>query len=448
MSDTATFKTQPIEAGTDPLRPDFAKHPCFSKEAHRTFGRIHLPVAPRCNIQCGFCNRKFDCVNESRPGVTSTILKPAQAVAYLKEILAERPEITVMGIAGPGDPFANPEETMETLRLTRAAFPELILCLASNGLGILPHIPELAALKVGHVTLTINAVDPAIGAKIYSWVRDGKVPLRGLAAAEVLLSRQWEALRLLKEHGIVTKINSIVIPGVNDHHIPEVAKKALGMGADLMNCIPMVPVAGAAFEELPEPDAAMLARVRLKSGQSLPQMTHCARCRADAVGLIDEKMTRDQMDTLTRFSRSSFAPAADRPYVAVASQEGMLVNQHLGEAARILVFRHDTESESGCRFVERRTAPAPGTGAHRWKELAALLHDCRAFLVTAAGPSPKTIIEECGIEVIEMEGLIEVGLRAVFANQPIPAALRKRFTSCGSGGSGGSSCRGSGTGCA
>ena len=30
---------------------DSSKHPCFSKEAHGKFGRIHLPVAPRCNIQ-------------------------------------------------------------------------------------------------------------------------------------------------------------------------------------------------------------------------------------------------------------------------------------------------------------------------------------------------------------------------------------------------------------
>ena len=53
-----------------------ANHPCFSQEAHKRSGRIHLPVAPECNIQCGYCVRKFDCVNESRPGVASTILTP------------------------------------------------------------------------------------------------------------------------------------------------------------------------------------------------------------------------------------------------------------------------------------------------------------------------------------------------------------------------------------
>jgi len=81
-------------------RIDFSNHPCFSKDAHKKYGRIHLPVAPRCNIQCNFCNRKYDCPNESRPGVTSTVLTPQQALAYLGDVVAKRPEIAVTGIAG------------------------------------------------------------------------------------------------------------------------------------------------------------------------------------------------------------------------------------------------------------------------------------------------------------------------------------------------------------
>lgn len=423
---------------------DFSKHPCFSKDAHHKFGRVHLPVAPRCNIQCNFCNRKFDCMNESRPGVTSSVLKPQQAVDYLADVVSKRPEIAVMGIAGPGDPFANPIETMETLRLTRARFPEMMLCLASNGLGIGPYIEELAELKVSHVTITITAVDPKIGAKIYAWIRDGKTPIRGEEAARILIERQLDAVRRLKEHGIVVKINAIIVPGINDEHIPEIAKTVAGMGVDIMNCMPLVPVAGAAFQDLPVPDSTMTARVRLQCGLHVEQMIHCARCRADAVGFIDEKMSSEQMATLDRFARSAIHDGKARPYVAVASREGALVNMHLGEAAGVLIFKQDETTGSGFKFVEIRTAPAPGGSSARWSELADLLGDCRAFLVNAAGPAPKSALEARGIEVIEMEGLIEEGLAAVFANQPIPATLKRRFTSCGSG----TSCRGTGTGCA
>ncbi len=198
---------------------DITRHPCFNESAKGTCGRVHLPVAPECNIKCNYCNRKYDCVNESRPGVTSSVLTPKQAILYLEQVLERAPYTTVAGIAGPGDAFANPRVTMETLRLIREQFPDLLLCLATNGLNVGPYIEELASLNVSHVTITVNAIDPEIGAKIYSWVRDGKVIYRGIDAARLLLSRQLDAIAALKAAGIVVKVNTIVIQGVNDHHV-------------------------------------------------------------------------------------------------------------------------------------------------------------------------------------------------------------------------------------
>lgn len=420
---------------------NWAKHPCFSKEAHGKFARVHLPVAPRCNLQCNFCNRKFDCMNESRPGVTSSVLPLAQAVPYLEEVSARVKNLSVVGIAGPGDPFANSEETMTTLRAVRERFPEMMLCLATNGLGVAPHVEEIAELKVSHVTFTVNAVDPDIGAKIYAWIRDGRRPLRGVEAAKLLLERQVEGIRRLKELGVVVKINSILMPGINDAHIPEVAKVMKKLGADLMNVMAFLPVKGAAFENLAPPDNLEMAKARLQSGLHLPQMTHCARCRADAVGLIGDGLNQENMERLNRFAHADVLGGRSRPYVAVASEEGALVNQHLGEAARVLLFKKDASTPSGFKFHEVRRTPEPGSGEHRWRDLGALLHDCRAILVSAAGPKPKGILEAGGVEVLEMEGLIEEGLAAVFSDQPIPKALQRRFTACGSG------CKGSGTGC-
>ena len=191
---------------------DFNRHPCFNVQAKGQYGRVHLPVAPKCNIQCNYCNRKYDCVNESRPGVTSTLLSPDQALVYMGRVLEREPRISVAGIAGPGDPFANPDETLETMRLIRRHYPDTILCLSSNGMNLAPHVPELAAIGVSHVTVTVNAVDPTISQQIYAWVRDGKVIYRGRQAAELLLARQLEAIRLLKEHGVTVKVNTIVNP--------------------------------------------------------------------------------------------------------------------------------------------------------------------------------------------------------------------------------------------
>ncbi|WP_043581896.1 radical SAM protein [Geminisphaera colitermitum] len=418
---------------------DFSKHPCFNKSSHHTHGRIHLPVAPRCNLQCNFCNRKFDCMNESRPGVTSAVLTPSQAADYLDDTLKRVPNLAVTGIAGPGDPFANAVETMATLTAVRRRHKDMILCLATNGLGLAPHIDNLAALQVSHVTLTVNAVDPEIGARIYAWIRDGHRPMRGLAAAQLLLDRQIDAIQRLKQHGIVVKINTIIMPGINDQHIEDVAVKMAALDVDIMNCMAFLPVAGAEFENIPPPDGALVAGTRLRAGRHVAQMTHCARCRADAVGLINQPMTAQDHAALVAFSRPDLSK---RPYIAVASQEGMLVNQHLGEAARVLVFKQDESTPSGCKFVEVRRAPQPGSGPARWSEFADLLHDCRALLVSAAGPQPRRALEERGVRIVEMEGMIEEGLTAIFKDQPIPASLTRRFTSCG-----GSGCKGAGTGC-
>jgi len=416
---------------------DMSKHPCFNPGAKGKFGRIHLPVAPKCNIKCNYCNRKYDCVNESRPGVSSSILSPEQAVEYLSRVIAKEPRISVMGIAGPGDPFANGEETMATLRLTRERFPEMILCLASNGLAIGPYIPELAELEVSHVTITINAVDAAIGEKVYAWVQDGKVVHRGRQGAELLLARQLAAVQSLKAHGITVKINCILIPGVNDQHIEKVAETMRDLGADLFNCMALFPNAGTVFGDLPQPGAEEMEATRKKAEQYLPQMRHCTRCRADAVGLLNEDRTEEFRGCLSACATLPKA-AAPRPFVAVASQEGVLVNLHLGEAEAFDIWE---QHDGGYRIVEKRPAPESGAGLRRWLKLARLLGDCRAVLTSGIGASPKETLEKTGIKAITMSGFIEDGLAAVYEGKN-PGLLKSRSLDCGN-----KSCSGAGGGC-
>ena len=98
------------------IREKVHNHPCYSEEAHHHYARMHVAVAPACNIQCHYCNRKYDCANESRPGVVSELLTPDQAVKKVMAVAANIPQMTVLGIAGPGDPLANPERTLETFR--------------------------------------------------------------------------------------------------------------------------------------------------------------------------------------------------------------------------------------------------------------------------------------------------------------------------------------------
>jgi nitrogen fixation protein NifB len=414
---------------------DISRHPCFNDASRHTFARIHLPVAPECNIQCNFCKRIYDCANESRPGVTSAVLTPSQALSYLEKVLKVDSRIVVVGIAGPGDPFATPERTLETLRLVRKSYPELLLCVASNGLNVARYVDELATLAVSHVTLTVNAIDPEIGAKVYAWVRDGKRVHRGRIAAELLCTRQTEAISALKRHGITVKINTIIIPGINDQHVPQIARQMAALGADIANCVPLYPVQGTAMAAVTPPSPERVAVIRATVAEHLPIMEHCTRCRADAVGLLGESMPpRVELALL-----QAAAPTPDnvRPCVAVATLEGLLVNQHLGEAARLAVFR---PVDNGFELVETRRTPPPGGGHTRWQELAESLYDCRALLVASAGESPRSVLAKHGIKVIFMEGLIEEGLASVYQGVEIRSPMRKEHR-CGSG------CAGNGQGC-
>ncbi len=416
---------------------DLEKHPCFNIEAKGIYARVHLPVAPKCNIQCNYCKRDFDCVNESRPGVTSEVLSPEQALAYLIKLEEKMPHLSVVGIAGPGDPFANPDETMTTLRLVRSHFPDMILCLSSNGLNVAPYVEELAELGVSHVTITLNALDTGVTEKIYKWARWNKQGYFGKAAAELLLENQILAIRMLRKFGITVKINTIVVPGINDHLVESVAEKAKELGAELMNAIPLYPVEGTPLGTLKEPDVLTMREIRLKIARHLKPMTHCARCRADAVGLLgqDDAEAKKIMSEVTSMSA---VPDETRPFVAVASYEGMLVNQHLGEADRVYVFR---ETPNGYRLVEQRKTPPAGTGNARWETLGKMLDDCRALLVGGIGPSPSAIIGRSGIRIIEMTGLIDEGLDAVYKGKELRTVKKADVFKCGA------SCSGKATGC-
>ena len=412
----------------------FAMHPCFDPNARHLYGRIHLPVAPRCNVQCNYCNRMFDCASESRPGVSSALLKPFQALAYLEAALALQPNIAVVGIAGPGDPFANPTETMETLRLVRSKYPDMLLCVSTNGLGIGSYLDGLAELNVSHVTLTINAVDPKIGASVYAWMRDEKVVHRGVAAAELLLNRQLDALRGLKQRGIIVKVNSVIVPGVNDRHIPEVARITAEHGADIMNCVPLMPVEGTPFGILPEPDGAMIARVRIQSRQYVHQMAHCTRCRADAAGMLGKDQTPEVDNMLRRYSTLSEVDGSSRPHVAAASHEGLLVNMHLGEATEFMIF---ADNDGAYECIERRKAPPKGGGEQRWRDLAMTLSDCRAILVSAVGSMPREILHDSGVQVLDMSGMIQDGLDVFFRGDDPRCLKRHSGKACPGGGDGG-----------
>jgi len=256
-------------------------HPCYNEKAHFQVGRIHLPVAKKCNIQCNFCNRKIDKC-EHRPGVTSSIATPTEALERVEKALKEMDNIKVVGIAGPGEPLFN-EETFETLKLVQENFPDLIKCIASNGLLLSEKVDQLIDLDVNTVTVTINSIDPEIGKNIYSHIKHNGNTYKGEEGAKILIKNQLEGVKAAIEKGLIVKINTVLIPEINAGQVEKIARETAERGAALMNIIPLIPLHK--FSEMDEPTCEDLEGARKVAEEFLPQFRLCRQCRADAVGV-------------------------------------------------------------------------------------------------------------------------------------------------------------------
>ena len=251
---------------------------------HDKVGRAHVPVAPKCNIFCNFCTRDIN-NDEDRPGVTSCIMKPDDAINHVNNVTADGP-ISVVGVAGPGDSLAN-EETFEFFEKLAKEQQDLIKCMSTNGLLLPKYADKLAELGVNSVTVTINAIDPNIGMEIYSFINyEGKI-YKGYEAAKILIENQLEGVEKAAANGLVVKVNSVLIPGVNDEHIVEIAREVEKRGAALMNVLPLIPLAK--MKHLRKPDCSMMEKVREEVEEIIPVFRACTQCRADAYGVPGKK---------------------------------------------------------------------------------------------------------------------------------------------------------------
>ncbi|MCX7745385.1 MAG: radical SAM protein [Clostridia bacterium] len=257
------------------------KHPCFSGEAHFKYGRIHLPVSPVCNIQCKFCKRSFNKC-EKRPGVASTILSPEKALTVVDRALELCPEITVVGIAGPGDTLATPH-ALDTFQLVHEKYPHLLNCLSTNGLMLKEYAERIVKVGVKTVTVTVNAVNADILQNVCSYIVYNGKQMVGKEAALWLLLAQLAGIKKVSDLGVAVKINTVLIPGINDGHIGEIARVTAGVGASLINIIPLIPQNE--MESFHPPDCNELNTAREAAGEHLPVFRHCQQCRADACGI-------------------------------------------------------------------------------------------------------------------------------------------------------------------
>ncbi|VAX12347.1 Nitrogenase FeMo-cofactor synthesis FeS core scaffold and assembly protein NifB [hydrothermal vent metagenome] len=456
------------------IRKKVHNHPCYSEEAHHYYARMHVAVAPACNIQCHYCNRKYDCANESRPGVVSELLTPEQAVKKVMTVAAKIPQMTVLGVAGPGDPLANPERTFATFQVLTEKAPDIKLCVSTNGLNLPQQIDELLKHNIDHVTITINCIDPDIGAKIYPWIFWNNRRIKGRKGAKILIDQQQKGLQMLVEKGILVKVNSVLIPGVNDQHLKEVSKVVKEKGAFLHNVMPLIAEAehGTFYGVMGQrgPTHTELQTLQDACAGDMNMMRHCRQCRADAVGMLGEdrgdEFTLDKIENMdvdydaamkkravihqaieekrrqnkqpgtvsVSLDRRGLTKESRPVLMAVTSSGGGIINQHFGHAKEFLIYE---ASAMDVRFIGQRkvdlycsSSDSCGEGETRLDKIIRTLEGCEAVLCSKIGIEPWSVLEDAGIQPNGEHAMepIEDSIAAVYAEMREQGLLDKADT--------------------
>ncbi|WP_455715692.1 nitrogenase cofactor biosynthesis protein NifB [Anaerosporobacter sp.] len=383
-----------------------ATHPCYNCAGHK-YARMHLPVAPRCNVQCNYCVRKFDCPNESRPGVTTKVLTPEEAFEKYKVVKEKVPNLTVVGIAGPGDALANFDETKRTMELIKEYDPDVTFCLSTNGLLLPTYAQDLINLGVSHVTVTINAVDPKIAAKIYKYINFMGTRYEGESAGAILLSNQLSGLRILVANGVVCKVNIVTLRGINDTHIPQIVETMKEIGCYITNIMPMIPVEGSKFQNMTSLSNKEIEKLRKDCGLIMKQMTHCKQCRADAIGTLDHDLSLEYKGYQPQVKENT----KEVYRFAVASRNGMCIDEHFGHVKEWYIYEYKNDSVT---YIEKRKVGQYCLGSDVCDEkedkispIIAAIADCNGVIVMRIGESPRRQLEEKKIAVIVTYDRIE-----------------------------------------
>jgi nitrogen fixation protein NifB len=247
-----------------------------------------------------------------------------------------------------------------------------------------------------------------------------------------------QGLEMLTERGILCKVNSVMIPGINDQHLVEVNKAVKSRGAFLHNIMPLIsaPEHGTVFGLNGQrgPSAQELKALQDNCEGEMNMMRHCRQCRADAVGLLGEDRSaefttekvmemeveydlegRQAYQSLVEQERQATVAAKHaemedlageltdlKLMIAVATKGGGRVNEHFGHAKEFQVYE---VSAAGAKFVGHRRVDLYCQGGYGEEDaletVIRAINDCAAVFVAKIGGCPKESLIQAGIQPVD-----------------------------------------------
>jgi nitrogen fixation protein NifB len=261
----------------------FVHHPCYSDTRQSLWHRIHLPVAPRCNVKCAFCSHSLSSsCHTSMPGASSIIMTPEIAAARAMAEIRRNPLLRIVAISGPGEPLAN-KETFETLEMIRRNHKELAICMSTNGILLAEYVDWLVKMRVETISVSMSTLNHKTASKIYEWAEFRSGLMKGRAMGSRIVKLQLLGIARAARAGIFVKVNSILIPELNMYDIKPLAKEISEAGASLQNIVPLVP--NDKFSSYRPPTREEVRKIRSEASVFIKQFSHCKQCRSDVVGI-------------------------------------------------------------------------------------------------------------------------------------------------------------------
>ncbi|MBY8997078.1 MAG: radical SAM protein [Candidatus Thorarchaeota archaeon] len=261
----------------------FNHHPCYSDSRSTLWHRIHLPVAPVCNVKCGFCSHSIgSSCHTSKPGLSGQIMTPESAVTRAYAEIEKNPLLRIVAISGPGEPLANPE-TFETLEMIRREFKNIAICISTNGTLLEDNVDWLRKTEVDTITVSMSTASIFTASKIYEWARVGDDIFRNEEMGSRIVDSQLRGISKASKAGIHVKVNSILIPEINMQDMLPLAYEIRRAGAALQNIVPLVP--NDRLFSYRAPTIKELSDIRKEASTVMKQFSHCKQCRSDVVGI-------------------------------------------------------------------------------------------------------------------------------------------------------------------
>ncbi len=209
-------------------------------------------------------------------------MSPKTAVERAIKEIRDDSRIRIIAVSGPGEPLANPE-TFETLNMIRDYRNDIHLCLSTNGTLLTDNVQWLSKIGLKTLTVSMNTTNPNTAALLYEWARFGEKTMTGQQMGIKIVKEQIRGITKAIQAGIFVKVNTIVIPTINENDIIPLAKRISKAGASLQNIIPLVP--NDRLKSMIPPKKTKIVELRAQAAAFIKQFHHCKQCRSDVVGI-------------------------------------------------------------------------------------------------------------------------------------------------------------------